>query len=362
MIRFDIILVILLFLRILDLKLPRIYSIINFVAHKISLKRRVNFILEKKIKYYTKECTKWTTLLVFGILIIIFAILTKYKPVYIVTLSGVEIGIVNNKHEIEDAIESYVQNVTEDIAYINIEEMPEFKLKFVSREEQTSEEEVLIAVRDTAIITYRRYAITLEGVQKSVVYSLDEAKSVVEEIKEEFDGDLDLDIGVVEIFDTNHVDVENVETAVAKVNDDSLIQEKLKEKEATVNGIVLHLPLNEEAKTTITSRFGSRNGGYHSGLDIATTIGTPIYAAAAGTVTYAGWQGGYGNLVIISHGNGVETYYAHCTSIYVSTGETVETGELISSVGSTGNSTGPHLHLEVRVNGVAQNPQNYLYK
>ncbi|MBR6033998.1 MAG: M23 family metallopeptidase [Clostridia bacterium] len=286
----------------------------------------------------------------------------KYKPVYVVTLSGETIGVVRNKQEIEDAINDYTQNVTEDIAYINLEEMPKFELKFVGKDEQTSEEDVLIAVKDSAIVTYRRYAITLEGEQKAVVYSLDEAKNVVEEIKEEFDGDLDLNIGVVEIYESNYIALESVETAVATINDDALVQEKLKEKEATVNGVTLHLPLSETAKTMISSRFGSRNGGYHSGLDIATASGTPIYATASGTVTYAGWQGGYGNLVIISHGNGVETYYAHCSKIYVSKGDTVETGDLISAVGSTGNSTGPHLHLEVRINGVAQNPQNYLYK
>lgn len=322
----------------------------------------MNLILEKKIKYYTKECTKWTTLLVFGILVINLAIIMKYKPVYVVTLSGETIGVVRNKQEIEDAINDYTQNVTEDIAYINLEEMPKFELKFVGKDEQTSEEDVLIAVKDSAIVTYRRYAITLEGEQKAVVYSLDEAKNVVEEIKEEFDGDLDLNIGVVEIYESNYIALESVETAVATINDDALVQEKLKEKEATVNGVTLHLPLSETAKTMISSRFGSRNGGYHSGLDIATASGTPIYATASGTVTYAGWQGGYGNLVIISHGNGVETYYAHCSKIYVSKGDTVETGDLISAVGSTGNSTGPHLHLEVRINGVAQNPQNYLYK
>ena len=322
----------------------------------------MNLILEKKIKYYTKECTKWTTLLVFGILVINLAIIMKYKPVYVVTLSGETIGVVRNKQEIEDAINDYTQNVTEDIAYINLEEMPKFELKFVGKDEQTSEEDVLIAVKDSAIVTYRRYAITLEGEQKAVVYSLDEAKNVVEEIKEEFDGDLDLNIGVVEIYESNYIALESVETAVATINDDALVQEKLKEKEATVNGVTLHLPLSETAKTMISSRFGSRNGGYHSGLDIATASGTPIYATASGTVTYAGWQGGYGNLVIISHGNGVETYYAHCSKIYVSKGDTVETGDLISAVGSTGNSTGPHLHREVRINGVAQNPQNYLYK
>ena len=87
-----------------------------------------------------------------------------------------------------------------------------------------------------------------------------------------------------------------------------------------------------------------------------------IVAAASGTVTYVNYSNvSYGNCVKISHGNGVETLYAHCNSIYVSVGQTVSQGQAIATVGSTGNSTGSHLHLEIRVNGTTLNPQNYLY-
>ena len=114
----------------------------------------------------------------------------------------------------------------------------------------------------------------------------------------------------------------------------------------------------------ISSRFGVRSSirsSAHTGLDIATSSGTPIAAAAAGTVTFSGWKGSYGNLLVITHDNGVQTYYGHCSALYASVGQTVSQGETVAAVGSTGNSTGAHLHLEVRVNGVAYNPQNYLY-
>ena len=84
-------------------------------------------------------------------------------------------------------------------------------------------------------------------------------------------------------------------------------------------------------------------------------------AAATGTVTFSGYKGSYGNMIVISHGNGVQTYYGHCSKLYVSAGTTVSQGQTIAAVGSTGNSTSPHLHLEVRINGVAYNPQNYVY-
>lgn len=110
---------------------------------------------------------------------------------------------------------------------------------------------------------------------------------------------------------------------------------------------------------TITSPFGAR-GGRHTGIDIAARTGTPIKAADSGTVIFAGWQGGYGKLVIIDHGNGIVTRYAHCNSIYVSTGQRVSRGEVIASVGSTGNSTGAHLHFETLSYGSFRNPLGFL--
>ena len=116
----------------------------------------------------------------------------------------------------------------------------------------------------------------------------------------------------------------------------------------------------------ITSYFGGRKspGGIgstnHKGIDIAVPRGTPIYAADGGTVTYAGWMSGYGYLVEINHGNGYVTRYGHNSSLTVSVGQHVYKGQQVARAGSTGNSTGNHCHFEVRYNGVAKNPLNYL--
>lgn len=112
----------------------------------------------------------------------------------------------------------------------------------------------------------------------------------------------------------------------------------------------------------ISSPFGQRGRGFHTGIDIAKNSGATVKAANSGTVTFAGRSGGYGNLVIINHGGGFQTYYAHLSSIKVSKGQSVSKGQNVGNVGSTGRSTGPHLHFEVRVNGSAKNPLLYLGK
>lgn len=110
----------------------------------------------------------------------------------------------------------------------------------------------------------------------------------------------------------------------------------------------------------ITSPFGMRWGSLHPGIDIGVPMGTPIRAAAAGHVVLASYDGGYGNLVVIDHGNSLATAYAHQSAMAVTVGQFVEQGQVIGYVGSTGFSTGPHLHFEVRVNGTPVDPLGYL--
>ena len=111
---------------------------------------------------------------------------------------------------------------------------------------------------------------------------------------------------------------------------------------------------------TITSNQGQRNGKPHDGVDIAATLGTPVLATADGTVLSTGWVKGYGNTIDIAHGNGIISRYAHLSRIDVSNGVAVTRGQTIGGVGSTGRSTGPHLHYEVRKNGVPQNPLDFM--
>jgi murein DD-endopeptidase MepM/ murein hydrolase activator NlpD len=125
------------------------------------------------------------------------------------------------------------------------------------------------------------------------------------------------------------------------------------------SGTFMH-PLN--GKGRVSSQYGRRWGTFHYGIDLAASAGTPIYAAAAGKVIYSGYNsGGYGNLIIIEHSNGFQTYYAHCQKLYAQVGQNVVKGQNIATVGSTGNSTGNHLHFEIRSGGSPINPYSYIY-
>jgi len=149
------------------------------------------------------------------------------------------------------------------------------------------------------------------------------------------------------------------------------IEAKIRASEAAADGSTPGSPSSPPATPSaagliwpvtgpITSPFGPRWGGFHPGIDIGVPEGTPIHAAAAGTVIYCGWETGYGNFVVIDHHNGIATAYAHQSKIAVSCGENVDQGQVIGYTGCTGFCTGPHLHFEVRVNGVPVDPLGYL--
>ncbi len=130
--------------------------------------------------------------------------------------------------------------------------------------------------------------------------------------------------------------------------------------------LLLATPSMSPVRGWFTSRFGYRNSPYtgrammHQGLDIAASPGTPVYAPADGVISFAGYDSGYGKLVSIDHGYGVITRYGHNSKIFVKVGQQIKRGDLLTAVGNTGQSTGPHLHYEVRINNVPVDPSNYI--
>lgn len=147
---------------------------------------------------------------------------------------------------------------------------------------------------------------------------------------------------------------EPVDQVVAKGAQRTVVVASASRGSGKVSG--LGWPLN----SNINSYYGYRNGRQHTGIDLAGHTGDPFVAAASGKVVSAGWGGGYGNMIVIDHGNGVTTRYAHASKLLVSVGKSVSKGQTIGLVGSTGNSTGPHLHFEVIINGSTVNPLNNL--
>ena len=304
-------------------------------------------------------------------LIIILAItFLKYKVAYAVTIDGKEVGYVTNKTEFENFIQEEIINSEEkNVAYVDIEATPQYQLMLIDNTKETNEEEIYAEIAQTAVTTYRVYAIALNGENTTFVNTQKEAEEVVTKLKEENAEKIEeIEIAVHEIYtqDLNSIEGATVElaSAIDKAEQEIAVtyaeQEKI--KSCTLDGVYFSV---QPVSGHITSRFGANESirdHTHKGMDIAAPKGTPIKAAASGTVTYAGWMSGYGYLVRISHGNGIETYYGHCSKLYVSKGDTVEAGEKIAAVGSTGNSTGNHLHFEIRKNGKQVNPQTYVYQ
>ena len=287
-----------------------------------------------------------------------------YKPMYSVSLNGEFIGYTEDRSRLQKKLNDYIKSGdSQTVAFVEIDNLPEYNLCLLQKELTANDDEIFSKVISSGVPYYKYYAILENGEEKYYVSSFEEADSIVNTLKEKNSQNKD-NITYVLKYETELKQFTDKDTTVAqlykempKVTKKKIVTSQVLNYEKTPLGIALIEPVSG----TITSRFGRRSRGNHTGLDIATSSGTPIKAAASGTVIYAGPKGTYGNLVIIAHSDSVQTYYAHCSKIYVSQGQSVSQGQVICAVGSTGNSTGPHLHLEIRENGVAKNPQNYLY-
>jgi len=290
---------------------------------------------------------------------------------YKVSISGEELGYVNSKLALEESVkEDIINDSNKNIEAVDLKEQPIYELKLVNRTENTEEDKIIEKVKEDAIITYKYYEVALNNNVVETVDTSKEAEELVSEIKSNGIAE-NINLSILEKYTSNSEEVKTNDLEVAKLDIENKVSETVKEikeqeaKEnaiADINGIKLAvLPVTG----TISSRYGVTSRirrSNHTGLDIAATTGTPIKVMADGVVTNASYSGSYGKLVKVEHGNGVETWYAHTSKMYVKKGQEVKAGDIIAEVGSTGNSTGPHLHLEIRLNGEHINPQKYVYK
>ena len=328
----------------------------------------------KKILVHTRRSMKIFILLVISLLVIVGIIGYFYKISYKVSIDDEQVGYTDNKSKLQAKINEYTENgEDENTAFIQVDSLPEYSVCLLKRSVESNDDEIFEKIKSEGITYYRYYAILDNQEEKAYVSSFSDAEEIVNQLKEKNSSNIET-ITIAEKYETELKELSSVEDSVSSLYVEKVVVASTSSSKSsgTVNTstttssgkVSLGISLIKPVSGVISSRFGERSSirsSTHTGLDIATSRGTPISAAAAGTVTFSGYKGSYGKLVVITHSNGVQTYYGHCNKLYVSTGESVSQGQQIAEVGSTGNSTGPHLHFEIRVNGTAYNPQNYLY-
>ena len=331
------------------------------------------FIILRNIKsifVHIRSSIKFLVLITIAIVLIIGIISLFYKPMYSVRLNGEFIGYTTNKSKLQNRINEHLENGDGNIAFIDVQNLPEYSLCLLKRENASNEDEIFEKIISSGTTYYEYYAILDEDEEEFYVSTKEEAEEILDKLKEKKSRNIK-DLAYTQIHSTELKEFEDTETIIDELYEKPVVIASGYStyygakiiNSGTPSAEVLGIGLVTPTSGIITSRYGPRASGNHTGLDIAAPTGTPIAAAAGGTVVFSGWDNyGLGYAVKISHGNGVETVYGHCSQLYVRTGETVEAGQAIAAMGSTGNSTGPHLHLEIRVNGVRHNPQLYLYK
>lgn len=336
----------------------------------------------KKVMIHTKRGIKFIVLFMIASFLIVGAVAFLYKPTYSVSINGEHVGYTENRTNLQHRINDYIENGEgeESVAFVQVANLPEYKLCLLKKNVVTNDDEIFNNIKEQGVTYYRYYAIAENQEEKVYVSNFEQAENVVNTLKEKNSSNIEK-MSIVEKYEMELKDLVPAEEAISKLYVQSpkvvtVAKTSSGSAKYAATGSVntalttstakasLGISLIRPVSGTITSRFGAGSRirrSSHTGLDIANSTGTPIVAAASGRVTFSGYKGSYGNMIVISHGNGVQTYYGHCSKLYVSAGAQVSQGQTIGSVGSTGNSTGPHLHLEVRVNGVAYNPQNYVY-
>lgn len=329
----------------------------------------------KQILVFARKSMKLTILIAVSIFLIICAVALFFQPIYSVTINGETVGYSKDKSKLQARINKYIESGEggEDshIAFVQVDTLPEYKMCLLKRNIVTNDDEIFEKVKQSGVVYYKYYAIFEGEEEKAYVPEFAQAEQIVTKLREKDSNNID-DISILEMYDTELKEFSEVEATVASLYEEKVVEVKKPVTTGKVNTstnisyqkVPISINFIRPVSGIITSRFGAKSSirvSNHTGLDIGASKGTPIKAAASGTVTFSGYKGSYGYMIVISHGNGIETYYGHCSKLYVSAGTYVNQGDIIAAVGNTGNSTGPHLHLEIRVNGVAYNPQNYLY-
>lgn len=316
----------------------------------------------KKVLVRIRMYIKFLILVCIATFLIFSAVVFIYKPIYKVSLNGELLGYCAEKSKLQSKIDEFIEtgdSQNNNIAFMQIENMPTYSMCLLKRDIVPNDDEILEKIKKQGTAYYKYYAILEDEEEKYYISNFQNAEKIVQTLKEKDSSNID-NIKIIEKYSEELKEFSEIDTAVAGLYKEKIVQPvKVATKKSTTKSssnssgfststnisksqVSIGVSFIKPITGTITSRFGAKSrirSSAHTGLDIAAGTGTPIKAAASGTVTFSGTKGSYGKLVVITHSNGTQTYYGHCSSLYVSEGQTVAQGETIAAVGSTGNST-----------------------
>ena len=340
--------------------------------------RRVIKISIKKVASKIRKAVKMSVILTISAIMILGIIQIVYRRTYSVILNGEVIGYTNDKVTLQKRINEYISKGDgEKVAFVEVKDLPTYSACMLKKNIETNDDEIFNKVVENGTKYYKYYAITDNNEEKAYLSTFAYAEEVVKRLKEKDSANAGT-LGIVEKYSTAEAELLSVDDSVSKIYVKKEVKPVVtasssssgyKQVAKTVVsgtsvptniGITLMKPLSG----VISSRFGYRSRDNHKGLDIAAPTGTAIKAAADGVVQVSGYNQsyyGYGNCLVVKCSSSVTIIYGHCNKVYVKAGESIVQGQVIAEVGSTGISTGSHLHFEIRYNGKAVDPQNYLY-
>ena len=309
----------------------------------------------------------------------------KFKFVYMVEMGGVELGLVNDKDKFEKDIKDTLEDLEEPVVSAKLQENPKYSLRLVDKDDIDVDDNYVFAkVEEKIEKTYRYYNIKEDDKLLAKVSTTEEKDNLLKELEEAKQvKDLKVEeeqtkeyyiISYEEAKQLASTNVDNIENEKRS----KLEKEKIEKRNTNIvknirRGGTVSASSSSNASAMLgslsfrrplnSSRVSAGYLGYpgHRGIDFPSPQGTPVMAAESGTVTTVMYSNkSYGNRVIIDHGNGISTLYGHNSTIGVSLGQKVSKGQTIAGVGSTGNSTGNHVHFEIRINGKPINPTSYV--
>lgn len=315
-----------------------------------------------------------TTMFVLILSAVVVTVLNMYKPTLKVTLNNKFLGYFANEEEFEDVYNTLVaeKKQLDPEVKVYLESEPAFEDAYI-RDALIAKQNVYTALREEIKTEFTIYHVNINDKREMTFNNKDDANKYVEDLKREVPKVKSEVIceKVNALSEMTSLEVaNNIFKDIVSRNKPAIVKKPTYYPPATTTSATASADIASVAAaqggiwptTTkyISSPFGWRGASMHTGIDLAGPKGLPIYAYKAGLVTFSGWNGNYGYMVKVDHGNGVSTWYAHSSQLLVNAGDTVSQGQTIALIGSTGWSTGPHLHFEMRINGAAVNPYPYI--